>query len=71
MSRIKADAKAIKRGSLNTTINEEVLTAFKMKSRALGIDMNVILECMMKAFLSDEITLKVGKNNKIEVDMDE
>lgn len=71
MSRIKANGKVAERSALNTTITTETLMAFKNKTKTLGINMNVILECMMKAFLSDEITLKVGKNNKIEIDMDE
>ncbi len=71
MSRIKSDAKIPKRSPLNTTIDTDTLQEFKTKAKMLGINMNVILECMMKSFISNEIVLKVGKNSKIEVDIED
>lgn len=71
MSRIKTNTKPVKRAALNTTITADTLLAFKNKTKMLGINMNVIIECMMTAFIEDEIVLKVGKNNRLEVDVDE
>lgn len=71
MSRIKADAKAIKRGSLNTTIREDVLIEFKQECKRLNLPMNLLLESFMRQFCDNEFVLKFGKNNQIEVDIGE
>lgn len=71
MSRIKVDAKQMKRAPLNTTINEDVLSAFKSQCKSLGLPMNMLLESFMQQFVSGEFILKIGKANKITVDIDE
>ena len=71
MSRIKVDTKQMKRAPLNTTINEGVLSAFKSQCKSLGLPMNMLLESFMQQFVSGEFILKIGKANKITVDIDE
>lgn len=71
MSRIKVDAKQIKRAPLNTTINAEVLNAFKSHCKSLGLPMNLLVESFMEQFVSGEFVLKIGKANKIAVDIDD
>lgn len=68
MSRIKAEAKQAKRGALNTTINESVLTEFKRFSKELGLPMNVLIESFMQGMIENSLVLKIGKNNRIEID---
>lgn len=69
MSRIKVKAKPVKRGALNTTINDDVLIAFKAHCKELGLPMNMLLESFMAQFVDGEFVLKVGKANKISVDV--
>ena len=69
MSRIKADVKAGKRAMLNTTINENVLNDFKAYCKELGLPMNMILESFMVQFVDGEFVLKIGKANKLNVDL--
>ena len=69
MSRIKSDAKAGKRAMLNTTISEEVLGDFKAYCKELGFPMNMILESFMAQFIDGEFVLKIGKANKLNVDL--
>lgn len=69
MSRIKADVKAGKRAMLNTTINENVLNDFKSYCKELGLPMNMILESFMAQFVDGEFVLKIGKANKLNVDL--
>lgn len=71
LSRIKVKAKPVKRGTLNTTINEDVLNNFKAHCKKLGLPMNMLLESFMNQFTSGEFVLKVGKANKITVDVAE
>lgn len=70
MSRVKTDADAPKRAMLNTTINKDVLDDFKAYCKELGLPMNVLLESFMKQFSDGSFVLKIGKNNKIEVDIE-
>jgi hypothetical protein len=58
-----------KRAMLNTTINEEVLAAFKDTCKESGINMNIIIETFMKQFADGEFTLKFGKSNNLSVDL--
>lgn len=69
MSRIKADASQSKRSMLNTTINEKVLNDFKAYCKELGFPMNMILESFMVQFVDGEFVLKIGKANKLNVDL--
>lgn len=61
----------MKRAVLNTTINEEVLEDFKAYCRELGLPMNIIIESFMRQFAEGSFVLKLGRNNKIGVDLDE
>lgn len=60
-----------KRAMLNTTINEEVLKSFRAYCKELGLPMNVLIESFMRQMSNGEFTLKIGKSNKIEVDVEE
>lgn len=71
MSRIKTKAVQNKRAMLNTTINEETLVDFKAYCKELGLPMNILLESFMQQFNDGEFVLKIGKNNKIEVDIED
>lgn len=69
MARVKTDAVPQKRAMLNTTINEEVLNNFKAYCKELGFPMNMILESFMVQFVDGEFVLKIGKSNKLNVDL--
>lgn len=71
LSRIKADVGAAKKDALNTTIDAETLKNFREYSKSLGLPMGMLLEAFMKQLVSGEFYLKFGKNNKIEVDVEE
>lgn len=71
MARVKSDAVQQKRAMLNTTINEEVLNNFKAYCKELGLPMGLLLEVFMKQLVSNEFRLKFGKNNNIEVELEE
>ena len=71
MSRIKTDAKAVKRDALNTTIESETLQAFKEKCKSLNLPMNMLLTEFMRGFCENKFVLTIGKNNKIEVDIED
>ena len=71
MSRIKSDAEQKSRTMLNTTIKTDVLREFKDYCKELGYPMNLILDCFMEQFKNGEFNLRIGKNNKLEVDIDE
>lgn len=60
-----------KRSTLNTTIDDEVLDAFKVYCKELGFPMNMILESFMSQFVNGEFSLKIVKGNKISVDIEE
>ena len=47
-----------KRAMLNTTINEEVLAAFKDTCKESGINMNIIIETFMKQFADGEFKIQ-------------
>lgn len=71
MSSNNANVTPKKRAMLNTTINEEVLNDFKAYCKELGFPMNMILESFMVQFASGEFVLKIGKGNKLNVDLTE
>jgi len=71
LSRIKVDAKQIKRALLNATINEKVLNAFKSHCKNLGLLINLLVEFSMEQFVSGKFVLKIGKANKIAVGIDD
>ena len=71
MARVKSDATPKPRAMLNTTINEKILDDFKAYCKELGLPMNILLEAFMKQFAEGTFVLKIGKNNKIEVDIEE
>lgn len=71
MSRIKATAKTVKRAPLNTTIEEDTLLAFKQYCKELGLPMNYIISAFMRGFVAEDLVLKIGKNNNIEIDVEE
>lgn len=71
MARVKSDATPKPRAMLNTTINQEVLDDFKAYCKELGFPMNMILESFMIQFVDGEFILKIGKANKLNVDLDD
>lgn len=68
MSRIKATAKATKRAPLNTTIDEEILNDFKSYFKELGLPMNMLVQSFMQGMIEQSLVLRIGKNNRIEID---
>ena len=60
MSRIKVKAQPAKRGTLNTTINDDVLKEFKSHCKEMGLPMNLLLESFMSQFIDGEFVLKFG-----------
>lgn len=71
MARVKSDAVQKPRAMLNTTIDQEILDDFKAYCKELGLPMNILLQSFMQQMSSGEFILKFGKNNKIEVDIEE
>ena len=69
MARVKSEATQRPRAMLNTTINEEVLSEFKAYCKELGYPMNMLLESFMQQFVNGEFVLKIGKANKLNVDL--
>lgn len=68
MASIKADTNKNERGVLNTTIDKEVLENFKAHCKAAGMPMNTIIEAFMSQFAAGEFVLKIGKNNKLDIE---
>lgn len=68
MSRIKATAKATKRAPLNTTIDEEILNDFKSYCKELELPMNMLVQSFMQGMIEQSLVLRIGKNNRIEID---
>lgn len=68
MSRIKAEANKFEKGVLNTTIDKEVLDSFKAYCKAVGLPMNTVIESFMGQFAAGEFVLKIGKNNKLDIE---
>lgn len=69
MARVKTDASPKPRAMLNTTINTEILDSFKAHCKELGYPMNMLLESFMQQFVNGEFVLKIGKANKLNVDL--
>lgn len=67
MPKIKKSNKAV----INTTVNKEVLQAFRDKCDYIGCNMNVVLEAFMRQFAKGEFSIKLGKKSKFEVDLEE
>lgn len=66
-----ANANKKPRMVLNTTISEDVLGEFRDYCKDLGFPMNLILESFMTQFVSGEFVLKIGKANKLNVDIED
>ena len=73
MSAIKSDANSATSGRsmLNTTIDRETFNAFKAYCKERGYKMNMILESFMRQFAAGEFILKIGKSNRLYVDVEE
>ncbi len=71
MASLKTETKANPRSMLNTTIKTETLDGFKAYCKELGYPMNMILESFMEQFIGGEFVLKIGKANKLNVDLAE
>lgn len=69
MSRLRTEATANPRAMLNTTIKTETLNSFKAYCREIGMPMNMILEVFMEQFVAGEFVLKIGRANKMNVDL--
>lgn len=71
MSGMKTDKKVTvsNRSMLNTTIETETLNAFKEYCKECGYRMNMILESFMRQFVTGEFILKIGKANKLNVEV--
>ena len=59
------------RGVLNTTIDKEILSEFRSYCKDIGCPMNLILEAFMFQFYNGQFSLRLGKNNKMKVDIEE
>lgn len=72
MSSISNDISKLKSSALNTTINAEVLAAFRLKCKQQGIAMNTILETFMRQYVKGGFYLKFGRESgMVEVEIDE
>lgn len=72
MSSISNDISKLKSSALNTTINAEVLAAFRLKCKQQGIAMNTILETFMRQYIKGGFYLKFGRESGMaEVEIDE
>lgn len=59
-------------GKLNTTINPEVLGAFRYKCKQQGVQMNTIIEAFMRQYVDGGFYLKFGRDTgMIDVELDE
>lgn len=63
--------KKANRGVINTTVDKHVLRDFRDKCDYIGCNMNVVLEAFMRQFATGEFTIKLGKTNGFEVELDE
>lgn len=59
------------RGILNTTIDKEILDDFKNCCKKLGLPMNLLVQSFMQQFVEGDFSLKLGKNNKMNIDFEE
>lgn len=72
MSSISNDIAKLKSSALNTTINAEVLAAFRLKCKQQGVQMNTIIEAFMRQYIKGGFYLKFGRDTgTIEVELDE
>lgn len=65
-----AEAKQ-KRAMLNTTINENVLNSFRECCKNINVPMNTVLETFMEQFANGQFQFKLGKSQKMELDIEE
>ena len=71
MSAISNDFSKLNSGKLNTTINPDVLGAFKYKCKQQGVQMNTIIEAFMRQFIQGGFYLKFGRDTDIvDVELD-
>ena len=68
MASIQANENKVERGVLNTTIDKDVLEKFKDHCKASVFPMNTIIEAFMSQFAAGEFVLKIGKNNKLDIE---
>ena len=72
MSAISNDPAKLKSSALNTTINAEILAAFRMRCKQQGVPMNTIIEAFMRQYLKGGFYLKFGRESgMVEVEIDE
>lgn len=72
MSSISNDISKMKSSALNTTINAEVLAAFRLKCKQQGVQMNTIIEAFMRQYIKGGFYLKFGRESgMVEVEIDE
>lgn len=72
MSAISNDPSKQKSGKLNTTINPEVLNAFRQKCKKTGVQMNTLIEAFMRQYVQGGFYLKFGREtDTIDVVLDE
>lgn len=59
-------------GKLNTTINPEVLGAFRAMCKQQGVQMNTLIEAFMRQYVQGGFYLKFGRDTGIiDVELDE
>lgn len=72
MSAISNDSSKQKSNKLNTTINPDVLYAFRQKCKKTGIQMNTLIEAFMRQYVQGGFYLKFGREtDTIDVVLDE
>lgn len=71
MSAISNDSSKLNSGKLNTTINPDVLGAFRHKCKMQGVPMNTIIEAFMRQYIDGGFYLKFGRDtNRVDVELD-
>lgn len=72
MSAISNDSFKQKSNKLNTTINPDVLDAFRQKCKKTGVQMNTLIEAFMRQYVQGGFYLKFGREtDTIDVVLDE
>lgn len=72
MSAISEKVNKSNTGKLNTTVDPDVLSAFKVKCKSTGVSMNVILEAFMRQYIDGGFYLKLARDtDRIEVELDD
>lgn len=60
----------IRKGILNTTINEDILDDFREYCRSINCPMNMVLETFMSQFSKGQFAFKLAKN-RMELDVED